>query len=281
MFLLWIHPTQPLLFLFYDALYLPARFHVPHLYTEKSIITAMKEAGYTTYFLNNNSHDISLIHYYIKESDNYINTEKPMGPDDKVVPLFEKILKDKSRKKFIIIHLYGSHFIYNERYPSSFSMYKPDRYNRITYANKKEIINSYDNTILYTDYVINSLITELKKTGNSSSLVFFSDHGENLFDTDEKLKFHVNFNKYTYRIPFLIWFSDDFINRREVGLTLETNSKKLTDTKCLFHTVMDIAGMDSKFFDTSKSLLDPNFKAQDSVHYYDNNNEPVAIAYEE
>lgn len=260
---------------------IPYKNYSEKLYTEKSIITAMKEAGYTTYFLNNNSHDISLIHYYINESDNFINTGKPMGPDDKVVPLFKKILKDKSRKKLIIIHLYGSHFIYNERYPSGFSVYKPDSYNRITYANRKEIVNSYDNTVLYTDYVINNLITELKKTGTTSSLIFFSDHGENLFDTDEKLKFHVNFNKYTYRIPFIIWFSEDFISRRKTGLTLKDNSRKLTDTKCLFHTLMDIAGMDSKFFDTSKSLLNPNFKAQDSVHYYDSNNEPVATSYEE
>lgn len=84
----------------------------------------------------------------------------------------------------VVFHLIGSHGPkYYERYPDNFRVFTPDC-NRADVENCKveEVINSYDNTVLYTDYVIFQLIEILEEHFNERdvALLYISDHGESL-----------------------------------------------------------------------------------------------------
>ena len=83
---------------------------------------------------------------------------------------------------FIVLHTYGSHFNYHERYPAEFRIYTPDKAEGIRQSYKKELRNAYDNSIRYTDYVLGEIVDMLKKKEVCASMLYLSDHGEDIFD---------------------------------------------------------------------------------------------------
>ena len=111
------------------------------------------------------------------------------------------------------------------------------------------MLNAYDNTIVYTDYILASLIDDLKALeGYHAAMIFVSDHGESL--GENHLYMHgipVNIApKEQYEIPFIIWKSDDY--------------KALKDSKTLsqhhvFHSVLDFLDVESPVFDKSMSVF--------------------------
>ena len=126
------------------------------LYRQKGIITAFKEAGFHTAFFSNQLPNHSFIDFLGMEADDwkFIKKDAPKGAnisDDELLFLVEKELKAGHQKLFIVLHAYGSHFNYKERYPESMSVFKPDNLTDAKYENKEYLMNAYDNTcLLYT-----------------------------------------------------------------------------------------------------------------------------------
>ena len=88
----------------------------------KSIITAMKEAGFYTRFYSNQAPNGSFIQFFGEEADDVNYTDYSAIPhpcDGELVPMVRKALADTiHRKQFIVLHTYGAHFLYNDRYPA-------------------------------------------------------------------------------------------------------------------------------------------------------------------
>ena len=107
--------------------------------------------------------------------------------DEDVVPLLRRNLKSYSHgSRFIVLHLGGgSHGpLYKNRHPPEFLRFEPlcndaDVVNKCTV---EELYNSYDNTILYVDYVVGKVISELDGSGVPYVFVYLSDHGESLLE---------------------------------------------------------------------------------------------------
>lgn len=118
--------------------------------------------------------------------------------------LVEEELKAGHQKLFIVLHAYGSHFNYKERYPESMSVFKPDNLTDAKYENKEYLMNAYDNTIRYTDGFLASLITLLQKMNSFSAMLYTSDHGEDIFDDNRKLFLHASPvpSYYQLHVPF-------------------------------------------------------------------------------
>lgn len=113
----------------------------------------------------------------------FIKKDTPKGAnisDDELLFLVEEELKAGHQKLFIVLHAYGSHFNYKERYPESMSVFKPDNLTDAKYENKEYLMNAYDNTIRYTDGFLASLITLLQKM-NSFRLCFILRIMERIF----------------------------------------------------------------------------------------------------
>ena len=149
------------------------------LFHEKGILAAFKEAGFHTVFISNQQPNHSFIdflgeqadeHYFLKKKDasqgNHYD-EDLLQKLDEILPLADASSSAhyhyRYRKLFVVLHSYGSHFNYQERYPRSFAYFKPDSRSEAKSENRRDLLNAYDNTIRYTDYILHGIIERLQK----------------------------------------------------------------------------------------------------------------------
>jgi glucan phosphoethanolaminetransferase (alkaline phosphatase superfamily) len=190
---------------------------------EPAILTPFKEAGFKTYWITNQPSGIgSVFGFYSTLADYYKNTSvfsDALNDDSLLINELNNVLTDSSaKKKFIVIHTLGSHFRYNNRYPDEFEKFQPNLAkglsieNSVSIKNKEKIINSYDNSILYTDHILSCFISILDKQNAVSFMYYISDHGENLYDDESNKLLHafINPTKYELEIPLLIWNSNEY-----------------------------------------------------------------------
>jgi glucan phosphoethanolaminetransferase (alkaline phosphatase superfamily) len=241
-------------------------------YNEPTIINAFKEAGFSTYWISNQQIATgSIFRLYSQSADYYKNVSKSLdaaGFDENVLPVFDDVLKDSNKKKFIIIHTIGSHFRYNYRYPKHFKHFTPTLKkglsieNTTNFESKSEIINSYDNSIIYTDFILNEVIKKLEAKNTNSFMYYISDHGENLFDTNKKKLLH-GFEvptKFETEIPLLIWTSDKYnINYPKKTEALHKNINDKIATINTFYTLLDLGNVTYPNFELHKSFANQKF----------------------
>lgn len=239
-------------------------------FAEKSVISAFKEAGFDTYWISTQqkfgAYDTSTS-VYAKEADNIIflnktNYNNKGETDGVVLPVFKKILVNQTQKTLVVIHTLGSHFDYSHRYPSSFERFKPslndiEDYSLQDNKYKPQLINSYDNSVLYTDYVINELIDSMQaQTQTESFLLYSSDHGEDLFDASCDKSGHGNQTPYNFEIASLAWYSPRFAaSHADKVQQLQANATKPVNHTSIFPTLIDAADITIPNYPLERSLL--------------------------
>ncbi|MFL1781362.1 Phosphoethanolamine transferase [Candidatus Hepatincolaceae symbiont of Richtersius coronifer] len=207
---------------------------------------------------------------HIKEVQNIYYFPYKMGfkDGDLIIKLQEIISKGK-KNKLIILHTMGSHFQYSARYPEGFAKWKPvcnEASEKLAFGacTSAALINEYDNSILYTDFVLNSMMQLLEE--QSSMLLYVSDHGENLGEGNRYLhgSDYAQAYKGELNIPGIIWFSDKWL--KTFGEAQFNNAfVKKTSTlnhDFVFHSILDCAFIKSPFIDKSLSLC-ANIRAKD------------------
>lgn len=239
-------------------------------FPEKSIISAFKEVGFKTYWLSTQqkygAFDTSTS-VYAKEADeiHFLNktgyTEAGVH-DDVLVPLFQKIVENNEQKQFIVIHTLGSHYNYSHRYPASFAEFTPTlsalkKYSLQDKRYKQELRNSYDNSILFTDYVLDQFIQALKRQKNVVSfLMYSSDHGEDLFDQNCMQSGHGLETARNFEIAGFSWFSRSFEDKYSSKVySLEKNNQRKINQTSIFPTLLDAANISIPNYTLERSLL--------------------------
>ncbi len=225
---------------------------------EPSVIKAFQEAGFKTIYINNQPLGYGSIYYqYAHQADSLIDLKPSLDISCNDAPIlneFQKIVDDLTDENvFIVIHSLGSHFRYNLRYPASFEKFTPAIDNSLDLANinnemKDKLINSYDNSILFTDHFLSGLISSLKKDTSMVSLMMYaSDHGENLFDDSNNQFAHggSQMTRYEKEIPLLIWSSDTYNKTyaEKIKHIRENINTKIT-TNHFFHSILDLSGIE-------------------------------------
>lgn len=242
-------------------------------YKEKTILDAFHEAGFYTAWIGVQNISTAIVKRLQSVSDYTYFSKSDVSSghfyDTDILKNVQEIIDDKThKKKFIIIHTLGSHFRYSNRYPSGFEKFKPNinssGYGNLGLEYKKELINSYDNTIFYTDYFLASIIKKVERTNSLSGLIYVSDHGENLYD-DNKIAFHGGEKPtpFEYEIPYIIWFSDKYKNfYPEKTEALEKNKNKKASSTVTFYSLSDMANItyNNSEKEKDKSILNPNYK---------------------
>ncbi len=246
----------------------------------KSIITAFREAGFSTSFISNQLPNRSFTEHFGNEADTtvYVASEDATHHpyDEAVFEPVDKLLGDTLRRKqLIVIHTYGSHFRYRDRYPDSFSHFTPDDAIDASLSNRDELINAYDNTILYVDYILSSLIDRLKATGYRAGLVYASDHGEDIFDDKRERFLHASPVPTYWQIhqASLVWLSPK-LQGENPGMAealAENSAKRISPQKSLFPTVMQMAAVSSPYVVDSLSLVSKNYNPAPMVYLNDLN----------
>lgn len=258
-------------------------------FNEKSILSAFMEAGFKTAWLSNQSDkDIfwsGTINLHAKAA-NYFSFSPTQTPnmdsqefyDERLLPQLDSLIHNSTENLFVVLHLMGNHWVYSNRYPEKFDYYKPSGYTQnITpplIKNKQAIINSYDNSVRYTDYVLDSTINILKKSKAIASFLFISDHGEDFFEKENDFsKFHFAPSEATLHIPFVMWTSPRYQKTfaQKSAFLLKNKNRKI-GTQNVFYTMLDLADITFPNFDTTLSLAHPKFKErpQKFFQYYEN-----------
>ncbi|MBB1139513.1 phosphoethanolamine transferase [Myroides sp. WP-1] len=258
------------------------------IYYRKGIAQAFKEAGFTTICLSNQSENNSFIEYFTKEADIYktIRTTDSKTrltvnhPDEELIPLMTELIEQQPGNLFIILHSYGSHFNYKERYPKAFRQFTPDNLTAVSRRQKEQLVNTYDNSILYTDYFLSTTLDALQTVDAQTMLLYTSDHGEDLFDDDRGLFLHSSPTPsyYQLHIPFFLWFSNSYIDAHPTAYQLAKNRyKDPINTQVIFHTLLDAAAIQTPYFKPEHSLVNPQFKVVPRLYLNDHD---LAVPYQ-
>lgn len=252
------------------------------IYDEKSIVSAFKEAGFHTVVIANQNLTTSMIGAFYREADTFIdmsqfNTGSYLTSlhDGALLPYLQKELQKTNENLFLVIHMYGSHFNYHERYPKEFSFYKPDKAEGIRASYKQELRNAYDNSIHYTDYVLGEVADMLAKTDACASMLYLSDHGEDIFDDSRERYLHASPipTYYQLHIPYIIWFSEAYrAAYPEKYQKVIAHQALPVSTNSVFHTVLDIAGVHTPEVDSTLAVSNPAFTVRDRMYLGDHDN---------
>ena len=236
------------------------------LYRCKSIITLFKECGFKSVFLTNHSYNQTFMERYFNEADISISLREngQHSYDYPMVDSLTNILQqDTTSNMFIVMHLYGSHFNYQERYPEEFAQFKPHKAETISPAYKQELINSYDNSILYTDNLLKKTVELIGQQRCKSAIIYTSDHGEDLIDDRRKRFLHASPLPTAYQlyVPFIFWHSDKYRQSEALKYNsiIHNSEYVVSSNEVLFHTMGDLASISSPYLKKELSLCSPNF----------------------
>jgi heptose-I-phosphate ethanolaminephosphotransferase len=243
----------------------------PALYlSTPSLVSMMKQAGYKTFWITNQqtmTKRNTMLTTFSEQADEqvYLNNNRNQNAaqyDGDVIAPFNKALTDAAPRKLIVVHLLGTHMSYQYRYPSTFDKFK-DRQGMPAGVRDDQVptYNSYDNAVLYNDFVVSSLIKDYAKTDPNGFLLYLSDHGEDVFDSPGHSTLGRNESKPTapmYTIPFMAWASPKW--RESHDWNFAGDLSRPYSSSHLIHTWADMAGLNFDELDRSKSLVSDSFK---------------------
>lgn len=221
------------------------------------LIDVLKQANYQTHWFSNHanagiSNNVTRLLAQACD-DNYFYGNNLSGDfrtsyDEGVINLAKPLIPefDKYNQNIYFFHLMGSHFKFDCRYPKEFSKFKV-----IDYPNKlehqRETLASYDNSILYNDYIIYEIIQLFKD--KEAIIIYLSDHGLDIYNSSEYYAAHGKHNdsiscKFGSEIPFLIYSSNLFKEKfPDVSNRISYGINKSFRTDSFMYLLMDIIGV--------------------------------------
>lgn len=171
-------------------------------------------------------------------------------------PLKEILSQKTSKNRVIFIHLMGSHSVYGSRYPEDkFSIFTQDLNPNVfgKSASINQELNRYDNTIVYNDYLVSSILKELQALKGVSTFLYLSDHAD---DIDRDLGHSKD--RFTYEmteIPFISWFSKAYIKKYPKKYHNFLNNKdKLFSNDMLYDTLIGLFNIETKEYNAKYDL---------------------------
>jgi lipid A ethanolaminephosphotransferase len=197
---------------------------------------------------------------YTRSERNTFNTSGECRDEGMLIGLEHYINQHKGRDILIILHQMGNHGpAYYKRYPKKFEKFKPVcTTNQLEECSRDEIINAYDNALLYTDYFLSKVIYLLKKYDKTheTAMMYFSDHGESLGEN----------GLYLHGMPYMIapesqihigslmWFGSEISKEIDMNRIRLNKDKKYSQDN-LFHTSLGIFEVTSSVYNKEMDML--------------------------
>jgi len=163
--------------------------------------------------------------------------------DEDVLPLLDAFLEQPADgQRLAILHLGGgSHGpVYQKRFPPEFQVFRPQCLDADVgnLCSEEELYNSYDNSILYTDFVLKKLIDRLEESGQPYVFIYVSDHGESLFEQGRV--FHgmppgIDLPEEQARVPLLV----------KASIPIEIEARQAYTQPAIFDTVLELLNIDT------------------------------------
>lgn len=194
---------------------------------EQNVFAVMKELGFTSELFAMQSE----VWFYDNASVNNFAFREQIGSEPRnegksvddmlLVPELQTSLARYPRgRHLVILHTKGSHYLYSQRYPRSFARYQPECMGVDESCSKAQLINAYDNSVLYVDSMLDSVFDQLR---DKKAIVFYAaDHGESI---SENMHLHGTPRELAppeqFRVPLLVWASDKYLESADNRLNFQ------------------------------------------------------------
>ena len=245
-------------------------------YLKANLFDILRRADYHTVWLSNQS-PIGLWgnfdKYFSARCDEkfFIEAEDKLARqrqvDGVLLPVLDEFLTVASAEKnFYVIHLYGTHGIYSERYPAEFEKFSARDENKPE-ESWRQGTAKYDNAVLYNDFIVDEIIRRFED--KNAALIYISDHGEEVYE-GRNFAWHSleeDGNVHMIEIPALIWVSKSFRERypeKISALTAALDRPYRTDY--LIHALLDFMDIRTTSFDATKSIVNENFQERPRIY---------------
>lgn len=169
----------------------------------------------------------------------------------------DKVIESLDSDSLIVLHTIGSHGpTYYQRYPDRFKRFTPTcDTKQINDCSREALVNTYDNTILYTDYILDKTIKLLQNYDDrfNTAMIYYSDHGESLGEKGlylHSMPYSLAPPEQT-QIPFIMWLSNGFLQQQKIDsscLTKQAEQKTFSHDN-LFHTLLSMFNIESQLYD--------------------------------
>ena len=251
------------------------------LYRRKGLPALFNEAGFDTWFISNQSPQGAMIDHLAHDARHVIYIRSPRHDTQLLDEMRKALERSTSQKLLFVLHCYGSHFSYHQRYPREFAHFQPDNDVAIARQHRPMLVNAYDNSIRYTDYFLAQTIDYLRSLKGTSSALGSdrADHGE------------APDRRRPRTLPARLAHDDGLSALRGVaGLVLgglpdpfpRKGSPPPRPTRrlprrptSLFHTMADMASIRGRFLTTKVSLVSPDFDRTAPRRYLNDHNAAV------
>lgn len=243
-------------------------------FSEKSFLSAYREAGFKTYWLSNQmsfGQFDTPVSVFAKEAD-VVQFLNPGGYTDQssldeiLLNPLKKAMSDPAPKKLIVLHTLGNHWNYSHRHPQQFDKWQPSLFGvknpaYTDAAQKAKLNNSYDNSILYTDWFLSQVIGSLKVRSEMTSMMYVADHGQTLYDGTCDLAFHGHNTQHEFHVPALVWYSDLYQRSfPDKVAQLRAHRKAKLATENVFHSLLDMSDIRYPDEQLNRSLFSKKLK---------------------
>ncbi|EAS64865.1 phosphoethanolamine--lipid A transferase [Photobacterium angustum] len=229
---------------------------------QDNAIDIMQRAGIDFLWKENDGGDKGVAHKINKiEIDRKQENEFCNGETCYDIALLDKLddqIADMKGNRVVALHLIGSHGpTYFQRYPKDKAFFQPDCSRAdIENCSVDQIVNSYDNTIRYTDFVLAQTIAKLKtlEYKYNTAMIYVSDHGESLGENGLFLHgmpygLAPDFQK---RVPMMLWMSPGFKQAKHINTDCLAQEAQQTATHShdnIFHSLLGIMDVQTNAYD--------------------------------
>ncbi|MBO4690151.1 MAG: sulfatase-like hydrolase/transferase [Paludibacteraceae bacterium] len=245
-----------------------SNYQHPEMYKkEASIIEILKSAGYKTYWLDNqggaknkawaiDSYTPTSYRTIASMSDVFV-VEEGGKKDSVLFGYLDETLDDSALNKVIFLHILGNHFDYNTRYEQSFEIFRDTIGVESPYISQLstshiENLNAYDNATRYNDYIVRTFIEKLRKQDGMSALMYFSDHGEEVYDYYARSgRSFETISPAMCEIPLILWMNEMY--KQEQTLTINEQLPICIDD--IIYAMMDMTGVRYALYDSCQSFF--------------------------
>lgn len=233
--------------------------------TETSFIGIFRELGfYTSWFGMQGTYTVIDSPYYdlAKEAHKSlligVDVDVFSTNDSSLYPFVDQFFQEHPKgNNLLMLHTYGSHFHYEERYTDEFRKFTPTCLKKqfltdMTHCSLEEITNSYDNSILFTDNFIKNIIDRVRD--KNALVIYTPDHAESLGEGGRFLHGTHNADE-QIAVNMIVWASDKFMQKYPDKIE---NLRKMQHTPILhdnlFHSILGCSGIKSETIDNNLNL---------------------------
>lgn len=243
-------------------------------YAERSIIEPYRECGFKVFTIVSSTNLLSYETYLSDGVDsliivpNVVENGEIISGDKTMIHIVDSLANEHD-KLFIMMQFMGNHSFFTN-YEKEYERYNPNSNNCSDdlVRDSTMLINAYDNSILYTDYILSAIIDQINRPNTVSAFMFVSDHGEDIANGGAGHGGNCTPKIEEYHVPFIFWWSDSYqcVYANKVSYAKSRKQAKLNGDN-IYYTLCDLADIQvaEHYNKPSWSVLSPAFEEHERL----------------